>query len=236
MREREIDITPNTLQSPEEKVPNIRELTLSDTDKILDLERKSWIPELQTDEESVKQRFELGHKMFGIEENGKLLGKICFSYSNFSPDDRNQFPQTFQEFSHQPEVKDPNAAFVYNLDIEPESRNSRYAIDLIKTMENTVRQAGCEYVVIDGRPSSYNGSDSSYEQVKQKPKLKEAIDQYLEGGSFPTDKQLMEDSTLALYARLGGKFLWIMPNFVPEDKPAGGIRVIMSKELEQKPR
>jgi len=70
------------------------------------------------------------------------------------------------------------------------------------------------------------------EFVKPKPRLKGAIDRYLSGGSFPTNEEFLEDSTLALYHRLTGcRFLWIIPGFASSDVAAGGIRVIVYGQL-----
>lgn len=199
----------------------------------METEEQSFIPSMRASEESVRQRLALDHIMLGAEQDGRLVGKICFSYSNFSPNDFEDFPKTFHEFSHQPRPDRYNSVFVYNLDVIPDQRGGKASSLLIRTMFERAKKDGCAYVVIDGRPSSYNGSDAKEEQVRQNPKLKAALDDYLAGGPFPTDEELMTDPTLAFYMRktTGGKFLWIIPNFLPEDEPAGGIRVIMYKEI-----
>ena len=211
----------------------IVDLGLKDIKRIMQTERLSFIPAIQASEESVRLRLRLGHIMLGAEMAGRLVGKICFSYANFSPNDFEGFPKTFQEFSHQPRPERHNSVFVYNLDVIPSYRGDKASSLLLRTMFERVKKDGCAYLICDGRPSSYNGSDAKEEQVRQNPDFKAAIDRFLAGGPFPTDKELMKDPTLALYIRVAGgaKFLWVIPDFLPEDKPAGGIRVIMYKEL-----
>jgi len=211
----------------------IVELGLLDLARIMETEKASFIPAIQASKESIRKRFSLGHIMLGAEIAGRLVGKICFSYANFSPNDFAGFPKTFQEFSHQPRPERYNSVFVYNLDVIPEERGSKAASLLIRAMFERAKKDGCIYVVVDGRPSSYNGNVAKEERVKQNPKLKAALDSYLAGGPFPTDEELMTDPTLAFYIRVagGGKFLWIIPGFLPGDKPAGGIRVIGYKEI-----
>ncbi len=221
-----------------EKESKILSLGKNNIQEIIELENRSWIPGLQASEESILQRIENDHKILGIREGEKLVGKICFSYSFFSPDDKKKFPATFHEFSNQPKIKDSNAAFVYNLDVDPQYRSGKYASKLIQAMLKEVQNYGCRYIVADGRPSSYNGSSEfEQEKVKQNLEFKKAIDRYLEGGQFPTDLEFMKDPTLAFYKRLTGcKFLWILPGFIPEDKSAGGIRVILMKEFNERGR
>ncbi len=208
-------------------------LGLKDIERIMHTERLSFIPAIQASEESVRLRLHLGHIMLGAEMAGKLIGKICFSYANFSPNDFEGFPKTFQEFSHQPRPERYNTVFVYNLDVIPNYRGGKAASLLIRAMFERAKKDGCTYVVVDGRPSSYNGSVAKEEQIRQNPELKAALDSYLAGGPFPTDEILLTDPTLAFYIRVagGGKFLWIIPGFLPEDKPAGGIRIIGYKEI-----
>ncbi len=202
-------------------------------ESIIYLERNSWIPFAQADKETILKRFGLGHIMIGVLEDDELTGMISFSYSNFSPDDYEKFPKGFGEFSSQEPSENYNSAFIYNLSILPKERGRYYAQMLIREALETARNKGCEYAVADGRCPSYNGS-SGFEQenVKQRIEFKEAIDRYLGGGPFPEKEELLKDPTLAFYHRFG-EFLWIMPDFLPEDKPSGGIRVIIYKKLSE---
>lgn len=200
------------------------------------LERNSWIPFLQADEKTILKRFDLGHIMLGAQEDSDLVGMISFSYSNFSPDDYPSFPKTFREFSSQPILKNYNTAFCYNLAILPDKRGYRYASLLIRAGWDKAKKDGCMYGVADGRCSSYNGSSEfEQEQIKQNTEFKKIIDRYLKEGIFPQQKEFLKDPTLAFYHRVTGcKFLWLIPNFLPEDKPAGGLRVISYKNILEK--
>lgn len=229
-------------ESPAESIdtegkPTILSLGENDIPEIIGLENKSWIPGLQATEESIRDRIRKNHVILGIRDGERLVAKICFSCSSFRADQPENFPDNFEDFSHQPIVESPNALFVYNLDVNPDYRGKIYAPTLIKAVIREAMKLGLRYIVADGRPSSYNGSgEYEQEKVKQNLDFKQSIDKYLNGGSFPTDAEFMKDPTLALYRRLTGcKFYSVLPNFIPEDEPAGGIRVILVKEVNEMP-
>lgn len=210
----------------------IRQLDAADLSAIMMLERASFEPAIQASDESVRKRLELGHIFLGVRnEQGKLIGKICFSYTHFSPDRPEDFPRTFKIFSHLPMATGYNAAFVYNLDVHPRYRRTSCARGLISAMIERSTLDGCRYVVVDGRPLSYNGSER--DKVAQNPVVKAAIDRYLSGGGFPTDRELTTDPLLGLYRLMSptGQFLWIIPDFLTEDEATGGLRVIRYIDL-----
>ncbi len=209
----------------------IVELGLTDIERIVADEKASFPPFLQASRNTIRQRLDFGHIMLGAEIKGGLIGKVCFSYTDFSPTPKEDFPKTFRQFSTQPRLAQYNAAFVYNLNINPVFRGSCAVYALIQTLVKRVCGDGCKYIVFDARPSSYAGNSCEQERVKFKPGVKALFDNYLLSGDFPTDGEFCQDPTLAFYYRLGGKFLWIMPNFLPEDRSAGGFRVIMHKEI-----
>ncbi len=218
-----------------ERKPLVLSLSEKDIPEIIGLENKSWIPGLQATEESIQDRIRKNHVILGIRDGERLVAKICFSCSSFWIDQPEKFPDNFEDFSHQPIVESPNALFVYNLDVDPDYRGKIYAPTLIKAVVEEAIKLGLKYIVADGRPSSYNGSgEFGQDKVKQSLDFKQSIDRYLNGGSFPTDAEFMKDPTLALYRRLTGcKFYSVLPNFIPGDEPAGGIRVILVKEVNE---
>lgn len=199
----------------------------SDIDRLVELENKSWVPELQASRETILKRLKLGHIMLCGPNSGgnKFIGKICFAYSNFSPSDFNSFPKKFNQFANPIFTFFRNAAFIYDLDIDPEYRGGgKLASFLIKEAIRKAKKIGCKYVVGDGRCLLNNGS--------KREEFKKTIDTYLKGGKFPSQKDFLLDPTLAFYHRITGcKFLWIIPDFIPEDKTSGGIRVILYKEI-----
>lgn len=212
------------------------ELTLlgpRDVDRIVAIERASFAPALQADRDVVLERFDLGHTMIGARDSDRLVGLISFSYARFSPQDFDGFPKTFRKFSMQPIPNDYNAVFIYNLEINRAKRGRGHARLLLCEALDQAKAAGCKYAVGDGRISSYQGADRCVqEHVRRKTRLNEGIDRYLNGGRFPTTEEFLADPTLALYHRLTGcEFLWILPNFIPEDRAAGGCRVIVFGEL-----
>ncbi|MFA7244259.1 MAG: hypothetical protein WC080_03180 [Patescibacteria group bacterium] len=208
----------------------IVELSFEDLDEILEDENLSFPPYLRASRELIEQRLRLGHIMLGARLDGELVGKICFSYSRFYPSDPKAFSRNFGEFSTMPMETSHDCAFVYNLNVQDKYRNARTAVLLAQAMLGRIKSDGCILGIADGRPASYNGSPR--EGIRQRPAFKEAIDRHLAGGPFPTDRELCLDPLLAFYYRLGGKFLWIAPDFIPEDAATGGLRVIMMKEVE----
>ncbi len=171
--------------------------------------------------------------MYAVRGADALIGVISFSYARFSPDNRAAFPPTFRQFSTLPVPRDYNAAFLYNLEVDPAARGGRAAATLVRAALDRAQRDGCTWAVADGRPSSYRGSTRcEQERARHDPEFARAIDACLAGGPFPPKEQLLRDPTLALYHRLTGcEFLWIMPDFVPEDSAAGGIRVILFGNL-----
>lgn len=212
----------------------IRELSLADIDSIEESEKRSWIRPLRASRRVIGLRFRLNQIFLGALSYGRLIGKICFSYSHFSPDNIDGFPKTFEEFSTQVISPEYNAAFVYNLDVEEWYRQFGLAKLLIGAMIERAKSDGCRYVVVDGRPASYNGSRR--EKIAQNPNFARSINQYLwrqywTGEKFPDDRELCQDPLLRFYHEFGGHFLWIIKDFLPRDEAAGGMRVIMYKEI-----
>lgn len=200
---------------------------------LVELENNSWVPELQASRDTILKRLELGHIMLCVpdSERRKIIGKICFLYNNFDPEKSYKFPKKFSEFSSMPKLNFFNAAFVYDLDIEHNYRDGgKLARFLVHEAIKRAKKDGCKYIVGDGRCPSYNGS--KIEGLKQNICFKRAIDEYIEKEIFPQQKDFLLDPTLAFYHRVTGcKFLWIIPDFIPEDKASGGIRVILYKEI-----
>lgn len=215
------------------KVFTLLQAGKSDIDRLVELENDSWVPELQASREKILKRLELRHVMLCVpDSNGdKFIGKICFSYYAFNPEDLSRFPKNFSEFSSLSKPHYFNTAFVYDLDIAHGYRDGgKLARFLIQESIRKTKAAGCEYIVADGRIPSYGGSQE--EGIKQNIHFKKLIDKALKKGIFPQQKEFLLDPMLAFYYRVTGiKFLWIIPDFIPEDKASGGIRVILYKEI-----
>ncbi len=193
-------------------------------DEIVDFEQKVFISELQASRETISERLAKGHTILGLFYNGELIGKISFSDGVFSPDDYKIFPKTFEEYSGQDKIKNPNAVFVYDLGVLPDYRGGAYTGMLVKAVIDIAKQKGIKFVVGEGRLATYNGSP--VEKVEAIPEVKSAIDNFLQGGNFPSDKILIKDKLLFYYKIMAGmEFLWIIPNF-EKDTASGDFRVI----------
>jgi hypothetical protein len=204
-------------------------LSQNDVEGILTLERESFPSPLRAERETILQRMKLGHTMLGIRDGAIIRSMISYSLARFSPDSYDSFPKTFREFSLLPEPSDANAVFIYNLEVARSLRGGRDARLLLRAALDRAKASGCTYAVGDGRISSYAGDDSCPQaKTSRTQKLRRSVDRYLAGGRFPTDDELLLDPTLALYRRItGAEFLWIIPEFIREDRASGGLRVIV---------
>lgn len=210
------------------------ELSAADVDAIVALERASWPAWLCASAATIRERFRRGHRMFGVIRERRLAAKIAFAYSRFDPLDQELFPATFHEFSMQPRPDHHDACFIYNLDVRPDRRAQGFAHVLIKRALQAAQQVGCVYGVADVRPSSYNGADTSSEQVVHQPAVRAALDAYVLSGVMPSIEVLSKDRTFALYHWLTGAPVWsIRPEFIPDDHASGGFRIIIARPLDE---
>ena len=211
-------------------------LSASDADRIVALEQRCFIPPLQAKRETVLRRLALGHRMSGIDVEGELYAMICLRYGWFEPGRDSDFPATETGHCLRPNDAPFNAAFIYNLEVEPRSRGSLLVRDLILTTLAQAVQDGCRFAVATARIPSYNGSDPRFTQevVPQNLEFRQAIDRYLAGGAYPTREEFLLDPCLALYNRFGNcNFSPVLPGFAPGDTPSGEMRVICWRDIAQ---
>ena len=210
----------------------IVQLNICNLEKIIEVESGAFIPPLQASRQKIIKRLSLNHFYFGAEIDSNLVGTLAFRYSTFSLINRADFPRTFEEFVNHPNTERSNAILVYSLGILPEYRGKNSALKLLNEAFEFAKRSGIEYVFGDGRCPSYNGSnDFPQERIEKSQEFKESIDECIAHGFNPSVKELLKDSTLAFYIKFVGlKPLKLIPNFIPEDKPAGGHRVILYKK------
>ena len=211
-------------------------LSVADADRIVALEQRCFIPPLQVKREIVLERLSRGHRMYGVEVDGELHAMICLRYGWFEPGRDSDFPATETEHCLRPSEPRFNAAFIYNLEVEPRSRGSLLVRDLILSALSRAVQDGCRFAVATARIPSYNGSDPRFPQevVPQNLEFRQAIDRYLAGGPYPTHEEFLLDPCLALYNRFGSvSFSPVLPGFAPDDTPSGGMRVICWRDIAQ---
>ena len=193
----------------------------------MELERRAFDTYLQANVETYKQRLSQGHVMLGAAQNNRLVGIVSFSYGRFSRSDFASFPKTFREFSMQSPCKNHNTMFLYNLGIEPTCRGTLSFLLLHSAFERAMAD-GCTNVVSEGMIPSYAGNTL----FPRNPTVKSAIDRFASTGEFPSDDEFLLDPMLSFYRRLSGcEFIWLMPDFVPEDKASNGWRVILHSKL-----
>lgn len=215
---------------------NLIQLQKDDVPLIIEMEKKAWVPGARATRDSLLKRFDLGHTMFGsINPTGELSGLAAFGYSQVDIEDQESFPKTFDEFSTTRTPQNFNSSFAYNLSVIPEEKGKPHATNLIKAVLLESKNRGCEYTFGDGRCSSYNGSlDTDHEKIEQQPSFKASLDKYIATGEFPSIDELTQDPTLRFYRRhLKCDFPWIIPDFLPTDKPTGGFRVILRVDLSR---
>lgn len=210
-----------------------KRLGISDLDEIVEVERLAFIPLLQASKEKIKLRLQRDHIYLGLKNQGNLIGTLAYRYAHFSPQDKKSFPKTFNEFSNNPNEDNTNTIFGYSLGVIPEYRSRESTLELVNTALKLAQERGMSYAVADGRCPSYNGSlQFEQEKILQNKIFKEAIDKWIKQQERPPLETLLKDPVLAffhLFAKAG--LLWLIPNFIPEDKPAGGHRVILYRKL-----
>lgn len=212
----------------------VKQLSPADADQVVDLERRSFIPSLQAQRETVLKRFKLGHRMIGACRNGHLIGLACYSYGTLNPADIRTLPKSEKELCLQNVPCEYDTVFLYNLELDPSHRGGSLWRRLVTTALIQARTDRCRHGVANVRVVSYAGGDPRYPQDRgtHKPDVREAIDAYLAGGPFPDETILEQDPLLGLYHRVPGcRFLWIVPNYAPDDLATGGIRIILYFDL-----
>jgi len=228
------------------------DLTATDIDEMMALERKVCIPLIQASPDTILKRLARGNVMIGVRWGDTLVGSIGFRHDTFSPDDFQSFPKTFGEFSTP--TKKPatyDAGFVYSVNVDPEHRTLAVQAEpskglrpagigktLVVSAAQRMTQEACVYLVGDGRPAFYNGSsDFPQERYDTDAQLKSLLDKCASGHTLSDDEAslLLAYPIFAAYNKsLGGglRVAWVIPNFFPADTPAGGFRVILYKRLQ----
>ena len=211
---------------------NIIRLGKTDLNGILIVEKDSFIPPLQAKGEKILKRLETNHTYLGTFIHDKLIGTLAFRYDHF-PKDFSQIPTTFEDFSNRPNVINADSMFIYSFGILPSHRSLKNALDLIRAGFEIGRREGARYVIGDGRCPSYNGSlQFEQEKIIQNSRFKESLDKHIQKETIPSEKELSLDPVLAFYLKfIKLRPLLISPNFIPEDLPAGGKRVILYKQI-----
>lgn len=192
-------------------------LRVEDMERIAELERRSFVPALQAAADDIARRFAAGHTMLGMEAEGRLIALLAYYYHHFDLDHPQTYPRTLAELTERVSVDEPDALYLYNLEVDPSQRGRGCARRMLRHAFVSAARDGCVQGVANCRVPSY----------PRRPRLRAAIDHYLEGGRFPEQSVLCTDPTLALYHRITGcRFVEILPDFAPQDHETGGLRVI----------
>lgn len=224
----------------------IRKLSKKDVNLILELEEQSWPPHLQADEQTIRGRFQDEHIMLGVEVEKKLVAMLSFRYVAYLPADEEgfvHFPKSFAEFSAGKSINPGEieiSAFVYNFEVHPDFRATTTAISLLRSGLETIRKDGCLNWFGDARSISYKGTertDAREPKASYDPDVKICLDCYQKEGLFLIEEKdlatILQDPIVGFYAKtVGGEPIWIISNFLPEDKVAGGFRIIVWGEIK----
>lgn len=222
--------------SIEFEVKDYAMLHKSDIDKICDLEKEIWIPELQVTRQTILTRLLNGHKMLAIKERDKLSGIIGWCYSRFSiQDSPENFPRKFTEFStHKSCTKtEAQSAFIYNVGVKPKCREKGVGSLLLQGAFEKIREDGVYQVFLDSRMPSYNGSrEYPHETVQQDVEFGHSIDRYFTANQFPDNTDFLRDKAIRFYMK-NGLAPWLIVKGFIQDEPSGNMRVICYLNLEQ---
>lgn len=211
----------------------IKKLCENDIGRILDVERRAFIPSIQITEEIIKRRLSKGHVYLGVQSGKELVGTLALRYAHFVPDFKDFVRRnpTFDYYAERPNDLDANAVFVYSIGVVPNYRNSINAKKLLNgALEETIR-ANMSFLVGDARIPSYNGSQTNqnYELVEKNEKLHKAVNEYFKTGILQSRKLIEQDPVAGFYLKVFPeiKILGITKkNFSKNDKPCGGHKVI----------
>jgi hydroxyacylglutathione hydrolase len=208
----------------------------SDIDRICDLERETWIPELQASRENILKRLRSGHKMLAVRDKDRLLGMVCWRYDSFAlGDELNKFPGDFAEFSLKESAPKPEArsAFIYNLGVSASARQRGLGSALLQWAYENIRSDGVQQVFVDSRIPAYYGSRyKDIENVAQMPEFTDSINSYLSSNIVPAEDRLSIDPTLRFYMVNGFKPWLVIDEFI-QDQSSGNLRIICYINLEQ---
>jgi GNAT superfamily N-acetyltransferase len=213
----------------------IRQLGPDDMRLLMELEAAAWAAPLQASESTIRRRLALGHTMFGEFDGNVLAGTLCFTETAQDPLVRDDFPANFDAYSSLPRSEPVHALYAYNLCVRPSHRGGNTAIRLLKEMEQHGRRIGARWLIGDGRCSAYAGSSGlDDDKVKADPRFRASIDRWLETGRRPPLKDIIRDPLLRLHYRVYDcEFLYVMPNFFPQDASSAGFRIISAKDLNK---
>lgn len=212
----------------------IRALDAGDLPLLMELEAAAWAAPLQASEATIRRRLALGHTMFGAIDGDALAGTLCFTETSQDPLVRADFPANFEAYASLPRSEPVNALYAYNLCVRPSHRGTSTAIRLLREMEHHGRRLGARWLIGDGRCSSYAGSSAADDdKVKADPRFRATIDRWNETGIRPPLEEIIRDPLLRLHYRVYDcEFLYVIPDFFPQDPASGGFRVISAKDLD----
>jgi glyoxylase-like metal-dependent hydrolase (beta-lactamase superfamily II) len=208
----------------------------SQVDRLYQLEKQSWVPELQAGRELISTRIRQGHRILGLEKDAELLGMVCWRYSTFSiQSGKERFPLSFAEFSSNQSDSDqkPQSAFIYNVGVKAGFRQGGAGSLLLQEAFQKIREYGISQVFVDCRMPSYNGSQIlPNERIKPNPEFKAAIDGFFASGQVPNKSKFALDPRLRFYMANGFQPWLILNNFI-QDYSSGNKRVICFINLER---
>jgi hydroxyacylglutathione hydrolase len=208
----------------------------SQVDRLYQLEKQSWVPELQASREKILTRILMGHQILALEKNSELFGMVCWRYSACSIDvGKECFPGTFEEFSGEraEAVRKPLSAFIYNVGVKAGSRQNGTGSLLLQEAFQNIRDQGVNQVFVDCRMPSYNGSQVlPNEKIKPNPAFKAAVDRYFATGQIPAKSEFDLDPRLRFYIKNGFQPWLLLNNFI-NDYSSGNKRLICFINLDQ---
>lgn len=204
-------------------------------DRICDLEKNTWIPELQASRETILSRLRSGHKMLALGDHKELHGMVCWRYAKFSINDNiKKFPHDFKAFSLDESAEGDKArsAFIYNLGVRATSRRGGAGSLLLQYAFENMRNNGIYDVFVDSRIPSYHGSNyGKIENISPEPVFHDAINNYFSDSIQPAQDQLDLDPNFRFYMNNGFRPWLFVDNFI-NDHTSGNKRIICHINLE----
>ncbi|MEM9102290.1 MAG: hypothetical protein AAGB12_08195 [Pseudomonadota bacterium] len=203
------------------------ELFENDLEAMLQFEKKAFPKSMQASYALYAQRFQLGHKVYAS-INSAIEGIISFSFGNYDVSQPQRIPNNFYDWSTQVTPKAFDTVFIYNLGLSPLMKGTQTAKALVYKVLDFAKKQGCTQVLAEGPIPSYAGNH----HIKINLAIRNALDYYAKDGITPNQKLLFRDPHLCLYRKwVNCRIVRVLPNFIPQDVPSGGFRVMLYRDL-----
>ena len=215
---------------------SISQLTESDLAEIDRVEKNTWPADWQAPKEKFAARIsKFPQGVFGIFEDGKLVGVTTSMRISFDPNKIDGYHKTWDEITgngfittHEP---DGNILYVVSVGVQNESQGKGYGQQLVTKQFELAKKLGCKYLMLGARLPKFRESLSGQginPDSLSTTELRQKAQEYLDS---KRDDGLKQEPEIRFYEKCGLKVLKLTdPDFGP-DPESCGFGVIMLAEI-----